>query len=66
MEVGDLVKLKKKINHATGIYEPGTMGIIIEVQEPTPKNPTACAEVRFERNVVTCYWRELENISANR
>ena len=63
MNVGDLVKLKKEINHATGTYKPGLIGLIVESQEPTPRDPRGHAEVKFEHAQITCYWRELELIS---
>ena len=57
------MKLKSTIIHVSGNYLPGIIGIVVGVQEPTPVNPGAYAEVKFERKVVTCYWQELEVLS---
>ena len=71
MKVGDLVFLKKPIVHATGIYLPGAVGIVLGTQEPTIKDARAYADVDFRNkegrhNKVTCYWDELEVANESR
>ena len=66
VRTGDLVRLKRLISHVSGTYSPGIVGIVIGVQEPSPKDPAAYAEVKFKRGIVTCYWGELEVISESR
>ena len=64
MKVGSLVKLKFQIAHVSGTYQPGAIGIVVSVKDPTPKDPTAIATVMIGNNLVTCYWKELEILSS--
>ncbi len=66
MKKGDLVKVKSVINHVSGIYKPGLIGVVLKVKGPSPRDPTAVIEVHFGENVISCYWQELEVISESR
>ena len=66
MKVGNLVRLKNKINHELGVYPSGIIGIVIRTKEPSPKHPGAYADVSFKCGTITCHWRELEVVSESR
>ena len=66
MKVGNLVRLKNKVNHQLGIYPLGAIGIVIQVKELSRSTPGAFADVRFGRGIITCHRRELEVIGENR
>jgi hypothetical protein len=67
MKVGDLVKLKTDIEHASGSLKKGLVGFVLSVGDPTPGYAVGSARVQFIGSAMTtCRWKELEIVSASR
>ena len=58
MKVGDLVELRSKIHHASGVYRSGTIGMIVMIDKHI--------QVIFGDEVVGCHWRELGVVDESR
>ena len=63
MKAGDLVELRSKIYHISGVYRSGAVGIIIAIDERVAHERV---EVMFGTLKVGCHSRELEVISESR
>ena len=69
MKVGDLVELQSGVQHVSGFFKPGVLGIVIAIEEPQmifENQPLATAQVMFGNETVGCHRRELEVISEGR
>ena len=63
MQSGDLVALRAKIHHVSGVYKPGSVGIIITIDDRVAHERV---EVMFGNEAVGCHRRELEIIGEGR
>ena len=63
MKAGDLVELRSKIYHVSGVYKSGAVGIIIAFDERVAHERV---EVMFGNKAVGCRRRHLEVISESR
>ena len=63
MKAGDLVGLRSKIHHVSGVYKSGTVGIIIAIDDRVAHERV---EVMFGNEAVGCHPRELEVMGESR
>ena len=69
MKVGDLVELQSGVQHVSGFLKPGTLGLVIAIEEPQmifENQPLAIAQIVFGSETVGCHRRELKVVSENR
>jgi len=69
VKVGDLVELQSGVQHVSGFFKPGVLGIVIAILKPQmifENQPLATAQVMFGSEIVGCHRRELEVIGESR
>ena len=66
--VGDLVRPRHRVSFGVQLsVDPSDVGLVLQVWEPTIRNPYGAAEVRFSGNrEASLMWKELEVISKGR